>query len=381
VQYFYIDNHEQLITLCQQLAQAKVLAVDTEFVRTRTLYPVLGLLQVSDGERVALIDPIVIEDLSPFWQIVEDPNILKVIHACSEDLEVFLNCGNCKPQNLLDSQIMMSFLGHGLSIGYAGMVKHYLDIDIDKSDSRTDWTKRPLSESQLVYARTDVEHLIAIYPKLAAELAESNWLAAAKQETQLLVDKKYSAIDVNSLYLNLKMAWSLNPKQLNALKYLAIWRYNEAVKKNRPLGFIAKDHTLIAVAQRNPKSVGAMLNIEGAEVLDVKHKGKAMLNVLKKASAVEPEEYPEKIRRLDDYPGYKQVFKRVKQFIAQKAEQHEQLTENFASKKQINQFLTWHYQHNNHADKQSTVDILNDWRFELFGNDLILSAKSNFAEL
>ena len=270
---------------------------------------------------------------------------------------------------------------HGLSIGYAGMVKHYLDIEIDKSDSRTDWTKRPLSESQLAYARTDVEHLITIYPKLAADLAQTNWLDAAKQETQLLIDKKYAAIDVDSLYLNLKMAWRLNAKQLNALKYLATWRYNEAVKKNRPLGFIAKDHTLIGVAQVNPKSVGAMLNIEGVEPLDVKHKGKAMLNVLKKANAVEPEQYPERIRRLDDYPGYKQVFKRVKQFIASKAEQHEQLTENFASKKQINQFLTWHYQHNNHADKQSTVDILNHWRFEIFGSDLILSAKSNFAEL
>jgi len=381
VQYFYIDNYDQLTTLCHQLAKAKVLAVDTEFVRTRTLYPVLGLLQVSDGERVALIDPIVIEDLSPFWQIIEDASILKVIHACSEDLEVFLNCGDCKPQNLIDSQIMMSFLGHGLSIGYAGMVKHYLDIEIDKSDSRTDWTKRPLSESQLAYARTDVEHLITIYPKLAADLAQTNWLDAAKQETQLLIDKKYAAIDVDSLYLNLKMAWRLNAKQLNALKYLATWRYNEAVKKNRPLGFIAKDHTLIGVAQVNPKSVGAMLNIEGVEPLDVKHKGKAMLNVLKKANAVEPEQYPERIRRLDDYPGYKQVFKRVKQFIASKAEQHEQLTENFASKKQINQFLTWHYQHNNHADKQSTVDILNHWRFEIFGSDLILSAKSNFAEL
>lgn len=381
MQYFYIDNYDQLTTLCHQLAKAKVLAVDTEFVRTRTLYPVLGLLQVSDGERVALIDPIVIEDLSPFWQIIEDANIIKVIHACSEDLEVFLNCGDCKPQNLIDSQIMMSFLGHGLSIGYAGMVKHYLDIDIDKSDSRTDWTKRPLSESQLAYARTDVEHLIAIYPKLAADLAQTNWLDAAKQETQLLIDKKYAAIDVDTLYLNLKMAWRLNGKQLNALKHLATWRYNEAVKKNRPLGFIAKDHTLIGVAQVNPKSVGAMLNIEGVEALDVKHKGKAMLNVLKKANAVEPEQYPERIRRLDDYPGYKQVFKRVKQFIASKAEQHEQLTENFASKKQINQFLTWHYQHNNHADKQSTVDILNDWRFEIFGSDLILSAKSNFAEL
>ena len=173
--YQLIEDQNSLNNLCEQLVKAKVLAIDTEFVRTRTLYAKLGLLQVCDGEQLALIDPLAIDDLSPFWALLTNENITKVLHACSEDLEVFLTAGDCKPVNLIDSQIMMSFLGHGLSLGYAAMVKHYTEIELDKSESRTDWTKRPLTEKQLNYASADVDHLFSIYPKLLAEITQAGF--------------------------------------------------------------------------------------------------------------------------------------------------------------------------------------------------------------
>ncbi len=138
MQKHYIQDANSLALLCEKLSDSAVLAIDTEFVRTRTLYPKLGLLQVCNGEHLALIDPIKVQDLSPFWQLLTNAKLCKVLHACSEDLEVFLTAANCRPVNLIDSQIMMSFLGHGLSMGYAAMVKHYLDIELDKSESRTD---------------------------------------------------------------------------------------------------------------------------------------------------------------------------------------------------------------------------------------------------
>ena len=155
------------------------------------------MLQVYDGKTLALIDPIAIDDLSPFWQLLTNENIVKVLHACSEDLEVFLTSANCKPVNLLDSQIMMSFLGHGLSIGYAAMVEHFTGIELDKSESRTDWTRRPLSEKQLNYASADVEHLFNIYPKLVTLLEQAGWLNYAQQETQLLIERKFTPVDEN----------------------------------------------------------------------------------------------------------------------------------------------------------------------------------------
>ncbi|MEW6992080.1 ribonuclease D [Colwelliaceae bacterium 6441] len=375
----YIENDEGLVSLCQQLSKAKILTVDTEFVRTRTLYPKLGLLQVCDGHVVALIDPITISDLTPFWQLLTNKNIEKVIHACSEDLEVFLTQANCRPVNLIDSQVMMSFLGHGLSLGYAATVKHYLDIDLDKSDSRTDWTKRPLSASQIEYAGADVKYLYLLFSQLKNELAQTPWLEAAQQETELMIERKFTPIDDSQLYKNVKMSWRLNAKQLNSLKFLSQWRYQQAKKRDLPISFVAKDQTIMGVAQSLPNSVGAMAGIEGVDLLDVRHKGKAMLAVLKQAEQVAVEQYPAKIKRLDEYPGYKQTFKKVKAFIASIAKTHQQQIEVFASKKQINQFLSWHYQLNDEGPDEGKVDVLRGWRLEMFGAQLLTQAKSNFA--
>tara|TARA_B110000116_G_C16763615_1_gene549706 strand:- start:238 stop:1377 length:1140 start_codon:yes stop_codon:yes gene_type:complete len=376
--YQLIEDQNSLNQLCNKLAKAKVLAIDTEFVRTRTLYAKLGLLQVCDGEQLALIDPIAIEDLTPFWALLTNENITKVLHACSEDLEVFLTAGNCKPVNLIDSQIIMSFLGHGLSLGYAAMVNHYTGIELDKSESRTDWTRRPLTEKQLVYASADVDHLFSLYPRLLTEITEAGFLAYAKLETQSMIDKKFMPIDENDMYLNIKMNWRLNPKQLNALKYLASWRFQQAKNRDLPIGFVAKDHTLMALAQNNPDSITTMATLEGAEAIDIRHKGKAMLAVLAQADKADVSSYPDKIDRLDEYPGYKQIFKQVKAFLVTVGENNGLAIENIASKKQINQFLTWYFDLNDARKSTNKVELLSSWREPLFGQPLLNFAQNGY---
>lgn len=374
----YVEDAQQLQLICQSYVQADVLAIDTEFVRTRTLYPKLGLIQINDGKTLALVDPVAINDLSPFWQLLENPNIVKVLHACSEDLEVFLTAGNCRPVNLIDSQIVMAFLGHGLSLGYAAMIAHYTDIELDKSESRTDWMKRPLSEKQLKYAQADVEHLFNILPKLMADIEASGWLQAAKQESELMIERKFADIDESQLYRNIKLAWRLNPVQLYRLQQLAIWRYQQAKQKDRPIGFIAKDHTLLALAQVNPSSVNAMAGIEGVELQDIRYKGKAMLMVLKRASENNNAKLPEKIVRLDEYPGYKQNFKKVKNLIATIGAEANILVENLASKKQINQFLSWYFKLNGDENNVHLVDIMQGWRKPLLGDKLLAFVENDF---
>ena len=374
----YIQDDSALVELCKVLTTSSVLAIDTEFVRTRTLYPKLGLLQVNNGDVLALIDPITINDLSPFWTLLEDPAICKVLHACSEDLEVFLTAANCRPVNLIDSQVIMSFLGHGLSLGYAAMVKLFTEVELDKSESRTDWTKRPLTERQLIYAEADVEYLYDIYPKIKQLIKEAGWLEAAQQETELMIERKFTPVDASLMYTNVKMNWKLNSKQLNLLKHLATWRYEQAKKKDMPIGFIAKDHTLMALAVYNPISVGAMIGLEGAESLDIKHKGKAMLQVLTKANKTPKEEYPEKVVRLDEYPGYKQIFKQVKILVAAIAADLNLLPENLASKKQINQFLSFHFNINSAKNDNVIIDLLHAWRHDILGIKLLAFANNGF---
>ncbi|MFD2166009.1 ribonuclease D [Thalassotalea euphylliae] len=378
VQHHYITDSAALAVLCDSLSQSPVLAIDTEFVRTRTLYPKLGLLQICNGEHIALVDPIEVDDLAPFWALLSNEKIVKVLHACSEDLEVFLHAGNCKPVNLLDSQLVMTFLGHGLSLGYAAMVKHYLDIELDKSESRTDWTKRPLSEKQKEYAKADVSHLFAIYPKLIADIEAQGWLSAAQQESQMMIERKFTAIDEQNLYRNIKMAWKLNPKQLNVLRHLAIWRYERAKFKNQPLSFIAKDPTLMLAAQFMPRNVGGLAHIEGVVELDVRHQGKAIVGVIKKALEDDVSTYPEKIRRLDEYPGYKQIFKKVKHFVADVAEENGLTVESLASKKQINQFLEFFFKLNGAEQQPQLVDILQTWRANILGDKLQSFAENGF---
>lgn len=379
MQKIFIQEQVMLDSVCKDLSHAKVLAIDTEFVRTRTLYPKLGLLQVSDGKQLVLIDPLAVDDLSAFWQLLMDANIVKVLHACSEDLEVFLTAANCRPVNLIDSQIIMSFLGHGLSMGYAAMVKYYLDIELDKSESRTDWTARPLSARQLEYAQADVEYLFQLYPIITKQLSDKGWLEAAQQDTELLIERKFTAIDETQLYRSVKMSWRLSSSQLYRLKTLAIWRFQQAQKKDLPIGFIAKDHTLIAVAQTNPETISAMNRLDGIELFDVRRNGKAMLALLKTIEPDHSDNFPDRIQRLDEYPGYKQIFQQVKSFITKVAKNSDLLPENLASRKQINQYLAWHFQLNNNAVAKSSVDILLGWRFTLFGEKLTELGKNQFA--
>jgi ribonuclease D len=387
MQYQLIEDEISLQKLCQQYNNAEILAIDTEFVRTRTLYPKLGLLQIFDGKQLALIDPVAINDLSPFWQLMTNENIVKVLHACSEDLEVFLTSANCKPVNLIDSQIVMSFLGHGLSMGYAAMVEHFTGIELDKSESRTDWMKRPLTQKQLDYASADVDYLFQLYPKFITEIEQAGQLDYAKQETQLLIERKFTPIDEDNLYCQMKLACRLNSKQLNTLKHLVRWRFQQAKKRDLPIGFVAKDHTLMAIAQHNPQTIEAMNRVKGAELLDIRHKGKTMLTIVKLALETDESDYPKTIARLDEYPGYKQLFKTVKAFIVVIAEKNGLAIENLASKKQINQFLTWHFNVNDVRALASdsliktsipNVDILTGWRNELFGQTLQAFADSDF---
>ena len=375
----YIEDEQHLIDVCQQYQQAKILAVDTEFVRTRTLYAQLGLVQLYDGQVLSLIDPVKIKNLTPFWQLMADANIEKVLHACSEDLEVFLTAGNCRPVNVIDSQIMMAFLGHGLSIGYAVMVAKYAGIEVDKSESRTNWLKRPLTEKQCQYAAADVQHLFDIYPQLLNDVKAAGWLDAVKQETALMIARKFTPIDETQLYKSFKLAWRLSPEQLYRLQQLAIWRYQKAQLKDKPLGFIVKEHTLLSLAQVNPKNVGVMGNIEGIELLDIRYQGKAMLSVLRRCEKAESREYPKKIERLDDLPGYKQYFKKVKNFVVNTAEIIDLPAECLASKKQINQFLSWYYQLNNEHTVSAIVDIMYGWRKEILGDKLVIFIKNDYS--
>lgn len=251
VNYEIVTSADRLAEICQAARQVEAVMLDTEFVRTRTLYPRLGLVQLFDGQTLALIDPIDIEDLSPLWALLTDEKVMKVLHSCSEDLEVFLHHGGVLPASVVDTQILAAFLGHGVSTGFAALVDQYLGVTLDKGESRTDWCARPLTDSQLKYAAADVHYLAPLYVALKEKVQQAGWWDAALEESRNMVDKKRKKPEPEKAYLDVKNAWQLRPRQLAVLKSLAAWRLKEAQKRDLALNFVVKDLNLWKMARFN----------------------------------------------------------------------------------------------------------------------------------
>ena len=208
-----ITTNTELSEICLLAQQQDIVALDTEFIRISTYFPKLGLIQLYDGKRVSLIDPLMITDFSPFVKLLADSHVLKVLHSCSEDLVVFSQEFNQLPTPMIDTQIIARFLGLGMSAGLAKLVQQYLNIKIDKGATRTDWIKRPLSKIQLQYAAGDVWYLLPLYHILQQELSQTPWLKAVKEDCELTLIKTYKLKerDANKAYLDIPNAWKLKP--------------------------------------------------------------------------------------------------------------------------------------------------------------------------
>ncbi|MCG9714269.1 ribonuclease D [Shewanella insulae] len=359
----YVEDDASLTELVAKYRQAKVLMLDTEFVRTRTYYAKLGLIQVYDGETLALIDPVAVSDLSAFWALLERDDMTTVLHSCSEDLEVLARYGRCQPKVLFDSQIAAALCGWGHGMGYAKLVEHCLGVALDKGESRTDWMKRPLTDAQLQYAANDVDYLYRLYPQLLAKLEESGRLPWLLEEGERMTQGRLQSPDGDSAYLRVKNAFQLSPKQLAYLKVLAKWRLQKALDRDLALGFVIKDHALLALAKKQPKSTGEIFRMTELTEQEKRMHAKAIIAEMAKADL---DNLPEAIDVIALKPGYKSAFKAIKQALTQVAETHQVPMELLGSKRHIHEYLQWRW----NDGQGDTPLVLQGWRGELSQNAL-----------
>ncbi|ACJ29036.1 Ribonuclease D [Shewanella piezotolerans WP3] len=351
----YIDDDTSLAALVAQYREAKLLVIDTEFVRTRTYYARLGLIQAYDGKTLALIDPLAVTNLSLFWALLTDSSIIKLLHSCSEDLEVFAKNGACQPNKLFDSQIAAGLCGMGYGLGYAKLVEQTLDITLDKGESRTDWLKRPLSEAQLNYAANDVYYLYELYPQLVDKLESQGRLDWVYEDGERMTQGRLDAPDPEVAYLKVKNAFQLLPRQLAVLKALAKWRLKRALIKDLALGFVVKDHALIALAKKMPKNSNDLYKLTELTEQEKRIHGKELVKIIANVSF---EELPKPLDVLALKTGYKAAFKSIKQCIAEQAEAQNVPIELLGSKKLIHEYLQWVWD-----GKTGEIPlILNGWR-------------------
>lgn len=364
ISYLWVNSNEQLQAVCETARQQKAVALDTEFIRTRSYYPKLGLIQLFDGQTVSLIDPNDIDDFSPFCALLADNNVAKVLHACSEDLEVFQHRFQQLPEPLVDTQVMAGFLGKGVSLGFAKLVAHYLEIELDKGASRTDWLARPLSEAQLQYAAADVWYLLPVYQKMQEEMQSCPWQEAVQQECASLITKRQQIVGAENAYLDISNAWQLSRQQLAVLQVLAKWRVEEAQKRDLALNFVVKEQSLLEIAKTQPKHTSQLL--EFIHPNEVRIHGKKLLWLVEQGKAVEPEAYPESIQRIVDEVGYKQDLKAMQQKLSEILPL-DLPAELLASKRQLNQLFKWHRKG---QSIEKRPELLCGWRAS-FGEQLL----------
>jgi ribonuclease D len=238
--------------------RADLLAVDTEFVRERTYYANLGLVQVSDGQTVWLLDPLEAGTLEPLADMLADPAIHKLLHSPSEDLEVLLHVTGAMPDPLIDSQLACALLGQPLQLGYHKAAEWLLGVPIDKDLTRSNWMARPLREALLRYAALDVSVLPLMWEDLHSRLEGLGRLEWLEEDCARMLRDAAKPVDSSQSYARIKGAARLNGESLAILQGLAAWREVEAQNRNRPRGFIVPDPILVAIAREQMRDPAAL---------------------------------------------------------------------------------------------------------------------------
>lgn len=355
-----IADNATLLEVCNLAQQQSAVALDTEFMRVSTYFPKLGLIQLYDGERVSLIDPLAITDFSPFVELLANPKVLKILHSCSEDLLVFLQEFDQLPRPMIDTQIMARFLGLGASAGLAKLAQQYLNVEIDKGATRTNWIKRPLSDIQLQYAAGDVWYLLPLYHILEKELAKTPWEQAVRDDCELALAKthKLQERDSEKAYLDIPNAWKLNPLELSRLRILSQWRQNVAIERDLALSYIVKSDNLWKVAKNNPRNTSEMLEV-GLTENEVRVRGKKILQLLAQARRVSSNDYPKPIERISEDPRYKKTIRLLQEKVNSLTP--EGLSpEIVASKRTLDELIKWVWKYD--CSQEKLPELLIGWR-------------------
>ncbi len=359
-----ITTSKALAAFCEGLKRSEFITVDTEFLREKTYYPKLCLIQVSGPDKDArAVDPLAEGiDLAPLYDLLHDPKIIKVFHAARQDLEIFYNLTGKVPAPVFDSQIAAMVCGYGDSIGYDKIVQHVTGQGIDKSSQFTDWSIRPLSEKQITYALGDVTHLCDVYLHLRADLQKrgrADWVA---QEDKALSNPENYENDPNKAWERVKIR-SPKPKNLAVLRALAAWREKQAQKRNIPKSWVMRDETLADMASQAPRSLKALAKIRNLSKEFVKEpQGMKLLSLIEEVLESPPESWPQPQKFVTLSNGALASVDILKMLLKIQSTEHEVAAKIIASAQDIEEIAL-----NDHAD----VPALKGWRREIFGEDAL----------
>jgi ribonuclease D len=369
----YITNAVQLKAFCEKIQSADVLVVDTEFVRERTYFHRIGLIQVGGGEHFAAIDPIALPDMTPLMELLKDPTKVKVFHAARQDLEILVRLCGQVISPVFDTQIAAALVGWGTQISFAKIVYKALGKKIHKSETYTDWCRRPLSDSQIEYAIDDVRYLMPVYNKLIERLKKMGRLDWVQGEVNAWEDPKTFALpDPYQRFMKIKNLRSLRPRNLTVLQEIAAWREGEAVKRDCLAKAIIRDETLLEIARKAPRDAKTLSGIRGFYHKELSKGGASILSAVEKAMEV-PESDLVELPENNGHATTRGVEELLSAYVQIRSEELKIEPSVLADRKQIHSFVA-------HFEKKEDVEehfLFQGWRKELIGSPMfsLLSGK------
>ena len=259
----FISNRESFRAFIERASSSSFLAIDTEFLREKTYYAKLCLLQIATENEVAIIDPFKVGSLTPLAALFEDEAIVKVFHACDQDIEILYHEIGVAPKPLFDTQVAAALLGHPKQVGYGALVHSICGVTLKKADSFTDWSVRPLSDSQIKYAADDVIYLAKMYGPIVEKLEKAGRLSWLKHDFDELCDPARFTVDPRKRFRHLKRGNQLTRKQLSAARELAAWREQRAESRNIPRKWVMTDEQIVEICKRESRTIDDLFLVRG----------------------------------------------------------------------------------------------------------------------
>lgn len=358
-----ITTTEELANFCAAQAATEFVTVDTEFMRERTYWPRLCLVQLGGPSETVAVDPLAQGiNLAPLMELLNERAVMKVFHAARQDIEIFYNISGKIPSPMFDTQVAAMVCGFGDSASYETLAAQLAGAKIDKSSRFTDWASRPLTDRQLTYALADVSHLRKVYAALRNRLAESKRAEWVVEEMSCLTNPATYSTDPEEIWRRFK--WRADKPRLRALlKELAAWREREAQRLNVPRGRVMRDETLAEIAHHAPGTVRELAKTRGlSNGIVESRQGADILAAVARASALPVEQCPPGDEKPNLPPGLGPVTDLLKVLLKQTSEQHAVAGKLIATSDDLERIA---------ADDQASVPALKGWRRELFGNQAL----------
>jgi ribonuclease D len=357
-----VTENQALAAVIERLRRESFVTIDTEFVRERTYWPELCVVQLAGNDEVIVLD-VQAEglDLDLLAPLLDDPAVTKVFHAARQDLEIFLHRFGRLPASLFDTQIAAMVAGFGDQVGYDSLVASLTGGEIDKAHRFSDWSARPLSAAQIAYAAADVTYLRDVYQKLRARLEREGRLEWVAQEMAILSDPQTFRPDPETLWERLRPRTG-NRRMLGVLRAITAWREREAQRVNVPRGRLLKDESLLEIAATAPRDIEALARVRGVGRGFAEGKGGAGLLAAIEVARREPDADLPQAPRKDGPRPSPALVSLLKVLLAAKAEQHDVAPKLLASSEEIDRLA---------VEAEPNIPALAGWRREVFGADAL----------